>query len=160
MTNSRRKGAEGEREIAKILREYGHDCRRGVQYCGTNGDADVVGLEGIHIECKRVEKLNIDNAMKQARHDCKNGDMPAVFHRKNGESWKVTMELSDWIKLYQSHEVLEDLINDTDVDYVCSYMMECGDWCGVQERDEMGDCMADMARCYVEYLRRKRNESI
>ena len=64
--NSRQKGAAGERELAKKLREYGYDCRRGQQYCGANGDADVIGLEGIHIECKRVERLNIDDAMLQA----------------------------------------------------------------------------------------------
>ena len=55
--NSRRKGAEGERELARVLQEYGFDSRRGQQYCGANGDADVVGLQGVHIECKRVEKL-------------------------------------------------------------------------------------------------------
>ena len=30
MINSKRKG-EGERELAKKLREYGYDCRRGQQ---------------------------------------------------------------------------------------------------------------------------------
>ena len=60
MTNSRRKGADGERELAKKLKEYGYDTRRGQQYSGANGDADVVGLPGIHIECKRVERLNIN----------------------------------------------------------------------------------------------------
>ena len=54
MTNSRRKGASGERELAKKLREYGYEARRGQQYCGSNGDADVVGIPGIHIECKRL----------------------------------------------------------------------------------------------------------
>ena len=58
MTNSRQKGARGERELAAVLREHGFECRRGQQFCGANGDADVVGLPGIHIECKRVESLN------------------------------------------------------------------------------------------------------
>ena len=49
--NSRNKGAAGEREVAGILRGYGYKkARRGQQYCGSNGDADVVGLPGIHIE--------------------------------------------------------------------------------------------------------------
>lgn len=81
MTNSRRKGADGERELAKKLKEYGYDTRRGQQYSGANGDADVVGLPGIHIECKRVERLNINEAMEQAARDCKY-EVPAVFHRK------------------------------------------------------------------------------
>lgn len=47
--NSRSKGARGEREVAGILREYGYPCRRGQQYSGANGDADVVGLPRTHI---------------------------------------------------------------------------------------------------------------
>lgn len=46
--NSNNKGKNGERELATILREYGYDSRRGQQYCGSNGDADVVGLPGVH----------------------------------------------------------------------------------------------------------------
>ena len=103
--NSRQKGAAGERELAKKLREYGYDCRRGQQYCGANGDADVLGLEGIHIECKRVERLNIDDAMLQAIRDRREGDDPAVFHRKNNHEWLVTMRLDNWIELYREWRV-------------------------------------------------------
>lgn len=103
--NSRTKGAVGERELAKKLREYGYDCRRGQQYCGANGDADVTGLEGIHIECKRVERLNIDDAMLQAIRDRREGEYPAVFHRKNNHEWLVTMRLNDWIEIYREWRV-------------------------------------------------------
>lgn len=98
--NSRQKGATGERELARILHEYGYNTRRGQQYCGANGDADVVGLPGIHIECKRVERLNISDAMTQSIGDARPGEMPTVFHRKNCEPWKTTMLTSDWMKLY------------------------------------------------------------
>ena len=103
--NSRQKGAAGERELAKKLREYGYECRRGQQYCGTNGDADVIGLPGIHIECKRVERLNIDGAMLQAIRDRREGEDPAVFHRKNNHEWLVTMRLNDWIEIYREWRV-------------------------------------------------------
>mgnify|MGYP002563868983 CR=1 FL=1 len=99
--NSKRKGADGERELASKLREYGYNARRGQQYCGANGDADVVGLPGIHIECKRVEKLNIYDAISQAKADSKEGELPSVFHRKNNCEWLVTMPLEEWIKLYE-----------------------------------------------------------
>ena len=99
--NSRAKGARGERELARILRGYGYDCRRGQQYCGANGDADVVGLPGIHIECKRGQRLNIDEAMLQAIRDRREGEFPAVFHRKNNHEWLVTMRLDDWIEIYK-----------------------------------------------------------
>ena len=103
--NSRAKGAAGERELAKKLREYGYDCRRGQQYCGANGDADVLGLPGIHIECKRVERLNIDEAMLQAIRDRREGESPAVFHRKNNGKWMVTMLLDDWQEIYKEWRV-------------------------------------------------------
>ena len=100
--NSNRKGKEGERELANLLRDrYGHKCRRGQQFCGSNGDADVVGLPGIHIECKRVEKLNIYEAVEQSINDAKEGEMPTVMHRKNHKDWLVTMTMEDWVKLYE-----------------------------------------------------------
>jgi len=68
--NSKRKGKRGELELAKKLQEYGFNTRRGQQYSGLGGD-DVVGLEGIHIECKRVERLNVYDAMEQAIKDAK-----------------------------------------------------------------------------------------
>lgn len=98
--NSRQKGAAGERELARILRDYGYDTRRGQQYSGANGDADVVGLPGIHIECKRAERLNISDAMAQSIGDARPGEIPTVFHRKNCEPWKTTMLTDDWLKLY------------------------------------------------------------
>ena len=102
---SRQKGAAGERELAKKLREHGYECRRGQQFCGANGDADVIGLPGIHIECKRVERLNIDEAMLQAIRDRREGEFPAVFHRKNNGKWMVTMRLDDWIEIYREWRV-------------------------------------------------------
>lgn len=101
MTNSRQKGARGERELAAVLREHGFECRRGQQYSGANGDADVVGLPGIHIECKRVESLNIHKAIEQAKSDARENELPAVFHRKNGKPWLVTMTLEDWMKIFK-----------------------------------------------------------
>ena len=99
--NSRRKGAEGERQLARKLGEFGYTARRGQQYSGANGDPDVVGLAGVHIECKRVEKLNIDEALSQSMRDAKENEVPIVVHRKNHTDWKVTMRLEDWIKLYR-----------------------------------------------------------
>ena len=99
--NSREKGAKGERELARLLTEYGYSCRRGQQYSGANGDADVVGLPDVHIECKRVERLNLYDAMAQARHDARAGETPAVFHRKNHCEWLVTLRLDDFMTLYK-----------------------------------------------------------
>lgn len=100
---SREKGKRGERELAKKLKEYGYEAKRVQQFCGSNGDADVDGLEGIHIECKRVEKLNIYDAIAQSKSDSRLGELPTVFHRKNNCEWLVTMPLEDWMKLYAQY---------------------------------------------------------
>lgn len=105
--NSKRKGSNGEREIAKILREHGYEARRGQQYSGANGDADVVGVPGVHIEVKRGQQLNIEKAMQQAEADKRPGEMPVVFHRKNGEEWKATMRLDDWLEMLDCKSILE-----------------------------------------------------
>ena len=107
--NSKRKGAAGERELARKLNEYGFNTRRSVQYNGKadDGKADLVNLPGIHIECKRVERLNLADAMAQAIHDAK-GEMPTVFHRKNHCEWLVTVRLSAWIELYKKYKEAEE----------------------------------------------------
>lgn len=101
--NSRAKGCVGEREIANILKGYGYDTRRGQQFSGKNGDADVVGLPHIHLEIKRVERLVIEKAMIQSRSDAREGEIPVVMHRKNRQPWLVTMDLEDWMKLYERY---------------------------------------------------------
>lgn len=102
--NSKNKGKRGELEFAKLCKSYGYDCRRSQQFAGMNGDADVVGLNGIHIEVKRVESLNISKAMKQSINDNINNDIPIVAHRKNNEEWLITMRAEDWFKLYERWE--------------------------------------------------------
>lgn len=98
--NGKKKGKAGELELAKILRGYGYEAKRGVQYKGGSDSPDVVGLEGIHIECKRVENLNIYNAVEQADRDC-GENMPVVMHRRNNKPWLATLHLEDFMKLYK-----------------------------------------------------------
>ena len=104
MTNSRDKGARGERELANILRGYGYNAQRGQQFAGSPDSPDVKGLPNIHIECKRVERLDIYGAMEQSIRDSGEQEMPTVFHRKNNREWLVTMRLDDWMKLYKGAE--------------------------------------------------------
>ena len=102
--NSRSKGKRGELEAAHLLQKYGYDARRGQQFSGANGDADVVGLPHIHLEVKRVEKLNIDDALTQSIRDAREAEIPVVLHRKNRTEWKITMRFSDWVEMYKAWE--------------------------------------------------------
>ena len=100
--SQREKGKRGERLLVLALREEGYDCRRTSQYCGKSGDAsDVVGLPGIHIECKFVERLNVREALRQAQRDAKTGLLPGVFHKTSNAEWLVTMSLSDFMRVYR-----------------------------------------------------------
>ena len=105
--NSRNKGVRGELELASKFREYGFaDTKRSQQHCGIGGNsADLMdALPNIHVECKRVEKLNISDAMAQAIRDSSEGtNLPTVFHRKNNEKWLVTMGIEDWMEIYREY---------------------------------------------------------
>lgn len=100
--SQQRKGADGERELVNVLNEHGyHTARGGSETFGTI--PDVIGLPGIHIEVKRVERLNVPEAMAQAVRDSvrfRDG-LPALFHRRNRQPWLVTMRLIDWLELYR-----------------------------------------------------------
>ena len=99
--NSREKGKRGEREFAKLCREQGYTgARRGQQYSGIEGQ-DVVGLDGIHVEVKRVERLNIHDAIDQSKRDSEKGTVPIVAHRKNNTRWLITMDAEDWFSMYR-----------------------------------------------------------
>lgn len=107
--NSREKGKRGELEFVRFCRDQGYEVRRTAQYCGKTGDAaDVVGLPGIHAEVKRVERLNIEAAVAQAKRDAKPGLLPVVFHRRNNGEWMATMPAGDWFAIYREWEADRD----------------------------------------------------
>lgn len=94
---SRNKGKRSEIELAHILETYGYQARRGMVF---NHEPDVIGVPGLHIECKRVERLNLEAAMDQSKRDAKPGEVPVVMHRKNRRPWVVTLSLDDFMKLW------------------------------------------------------------
>lgn len=98
--NSKAKGSAGERELCEYLTGAGYPAHRNDQrYIGGNDNPDIeaAGLENLHIECKRVEHLNITEAMHQSERDAA-GRTPVVMHRKNREPWLITMRLSDYLE--------------------------------------------------------------
>lgn len=103
--NSKQKGNRGERSLAQELAKYGYDCRRGHQFNGQTDEADVIGIDGLHIECKRVERgLNLEKALEQSTRDAREGEVPVVIHRRNYERWKVTLELGEFIALWKKQK--------------------------------------------------------
>ena len=101
--NSKKKGKAGELEVAHILQKHGFDARRTAQFCGNTGDAaDVIGLEGFHIEVKRCETTKIWDWIAQAERDHKAGTVPLVVFRKSREQWKVTLDFEEFLKILKS----------------------------------------------------------
>jgi Holliday junction resolvase len=98
--NSRTKGKVAEREIANILKGYGYDAHRGQQYSGLAGDADVGGVDGIHIEVKRREQFSDEPSLQQAERDARKGEKPIVFYRRSREKWKATMRMDMFMLIW------------------------------------------------------------
>jgi Holliday junction resolvase len=97
--NSRAKGARGERQWRDELRANGYAARRGQQFSGSPDSPDVVcdSLPWIHFEVKAVERLNIEDAMDQARRDA-GVKVPVVAHRRSFRPWLVTMNAETFFR--------------------------------------------------------------
>lgn len=104
MTNSRSKGKRGELEFCRWLQDRGVVARRGRQYAGHPEAPDVVtGLEGLHFEVKRTERLRLYEAVDQARSDC--GDQtPVVAHKCNRREWLAVLSMEDFLELAKQAE--------------------------------------------------------
>ena len=115
---SQAKGRRAEIELAGLLRERGYDVRPG-KPMSFGREPDLVGLAGIHCELKRRECVDLSAALLQAEQDAAffGGGLPAVFHRGNRQRWRVTMELDNWLSLYdrqKTAKIGEEVNNDTE----------------------------------------------
>jgi hypothetical protein len=56
-------------------------------------------IPGVWLEVKRRERLNVSEAMKQARYGATMDETPIVVHRRSRESWLATLPLADLLEL-------------------------------------------------------------
>lgn len=98
MTNSRAKGAAGERELAHELTLRGLLSRRTVQYSGKGEDSADLMVEGLHlhVEVKRCEQIRLTEWLEQVERDSK-GKPWVIFYRRSRGPWLVIMSLSLWV---------------------------------------------------------------
>ena len=108
--NVKRKGTTGERDLAELLITAGITAHRNNQmYIGGKNNPDVyaeINGQPLHIEVKRVERLNILEAVDQAIRDSATGSFPIVAHRKNRTQWLVTMPLLPLIDLLKNGGII------------------------------------------------------
>ena len=99
MPNNKRKGKNGELEASKALNAVlpHAKARRAQQYCGHETAADLVceGLDGVMVEVKRRQQMNIHKVMKESQAHCTEAMLPLILHRKDGEEWLLTIRLED-----------------------------------------------------------------
>lgn len=99
--SSQSKGRRGELELVRLFQSHGIPAEPG-QAVSYGNTPDIVGVNGIHCEIKRRENVNLSAALEQAQRDAvRFGGLPAVFHRRNREGWRVTMPLQSWVELYK-----------------------------------------------------------
>ena len=116
--NSRDKGKRGELELAAFLKEHGYaEARRGQQFKGGTDSPDVVGVPGLHFECKRVEALSVYAAFAQACRDSGPASIPVVAHRRNGtkacpKPWLAILGLDAFMLIWRELELLRILHGD------------------------------------------------
>ena len=105
--NIRQKGAEGEREIYRLLNPaiqhvmtqlgYPQDqidkaatCVQRNQNQTAVGGNDLVGTFGLSIEVKRQEALSVNTWWKQCVDAAaRNNEQPVLMYRQNGKKWRV-----------------------------------------------------------------------
>jgi hypothetical protein len=97
--NSRAKGIRGELELAHWLQARGVTAMRGQQRSGGADSPDIFhALPGIHIECKRTERLDLWASLAQAAEDCRER-VPTLWFRRNRWQWYVALPADDFLRL-------------------------------------------------------------
>jgi len=128
MKGLKAKGDKFERELAKhMATATGLVIERAPLSGGgcigqLSGGADLIGTTGLHIEAKRVEKLNFLDAMRQAERSIEKQnapEFPVVVNRRNhmalGES-VVAMRLDQFLVLYSGWLANEGITKSGPVD--------------------------------------------
>ncbi len=108
MINPSRKGKCGELEFShyaeSVLAKHTYKgepvtCRRGQQYCGSNGDPDVVTNLPCKFEVKRTERFRLYPAVQQILDDQPDANLVAVAHRANRKQWVAVVPMEQFLLL-------------------------------------------------------------
>ena len=96
--SAQRKGRAAEVELAGKLRDLGFADAQPGPPVSFGSAPDVVGIDGVHVECKSVRNLNLPAALRQAAEDAQYfaDGLPVVFHKHPRQGWVASMSLGDW----------------------------------------------------------------
>lgn len=91
--SERRKGKEGELQVARILRAAGIDCQRKREGSQT-GDFELA-VPGVYLNAKFHETLRLPTWLREAEHEAREGDTPVVAF-KTGGRWYAALPLAEY----------------------------------------------------------------
>ena len=98
------KGRRAEIELAQYLRENGFTDARPGAPLNYGKEADITGISGLHIECKRHEKIELNKWYEQAAADAErmqDGKLVVIF-RQNRRQWMIALSLADFLELKEA----------------------------------------------------------
>jgi len=97
--NSRDKGKKGEQEFINThLRPYWPEAARNLDQFGED-KRDILAVAGVHFQIKRVERLNIWEALAQAHGEAIGGAVPIVAFRRSHSHWYCALSADDFVPL-------------------------------------------------------------
>ena len=97
---SRDKGARYEREIAGVFTDYGFVAERRLGQERDSGH-DMNLLIPVHVECKRRQRVAINEWWEQAQRSCTAGETPVVVTRGDHSRNLAVLDLHDYLTLLQ-----------------------------------------------------------
>lgn len=95
------KGRRAEIELATYLQAQGFTDAEPGAALNYGKEPDIKGIEGLHIECKRHERIELNKWYEQSRADAermKDGK-PVVIYRQNRRPWMIALSLQDFIEV-------------------------------------------------------------
>ena len=112
----RRKGKDGERELARLLREQlGADVTRNLEQT-RQGGADLLGLPDWAIEVKRAVRPRLGEWWLQTCQQAEaTGQRPALFYRLDRQPWRVVVALRDVATGFENAPLTLRLETDVEV---------------------------------------------
>lgn len=117
----RRKGRNGEQELARVLRQQlGETVTRNLQQTATGGH-DLIGVAGFAIECKRCERLALRAGWRQTCEQAAQANLtPCLAFRRSRQPWKFVLPLGV-------------LLGDA-MDYQATFMVELDGFAEIVQR--------------------------
>lgn len=115
--SQRRKGAKGERELARYAREQHPDlfpeARRGIGQSRSAGEVPDAVIDDEHWpEIKRQARCYPRRALQQAIDaSAKSGRTPVAICRDDNDKlgWTVTLRIDDWAELVRAKRLLDSV---------------------------------------------------